>query len=96
MKNEVYDLKYPRRVLIRKSMTTLGKVLLALMANVAVNGREKLPKTGPVILAGNHVAVLEAVMMAAYCPGVVEFLGTGDIPFDPNYAFITKWKRLDV
>jgi len=90
MKNEVYDVKYPRRVLIRKSMTTLGKVLLALMANVAANGREKLPKSGPVILAGNHVAVLEAVMMAVYCPGVVEFLGTGDIPFDPNYAFITK------
>ena len=90
MKNEAYDVKYPRRVLIRKSMTSLGKVLLALMANVVVNGRDKLPKTGPVILAGNHVAVLEAVMMAAYCPGVVEFLGTGDIPLDPNYAFITK------
>jgi len=43
-----------------------------------------------VILAGNHVAVLEAVMMAVYCPGVVEFLGNGDIPFDPNYAFIAN------
>jgi len=49
-------------------MTTLGKVLLALLANVTVNGREKLPNKGPVILAGNHVAVLEAVMMAVYCP----------------------------
>jgi len=38
----------------------------------------------------NHVAVLEAVMMAVYCPGVVEFLGNGDIPFDPNYAFIAN------
>ena len=71
-------------------MTTLGKVLLALLANVTVNGQEKLPNKGPVILAGNHVAVLEAVMMAVYCPGVVEFLGNGDIPFDPNYAFIAN------
>ncbi|MEA3326935.1 MAG: lysophospholipid acyltransferase family protein [Chloroflexota bacterium] len=90
MKNDVYNVKYRRRVLIRKSMTTLGKVLLALLANVTVNGREKLPNKGPVILAGNHVAVLEAVMMAVYCPGVVEFIGTGDIPFDPNYAFIAN------
>ena len=90
MKSETYAVKYPRRVLIRKSMTALGKVLMTLLADVTVHGRENLPRKGPVILAGNHVAVLEAVMMAAYCPGVVEFLGNGDIPFDPNYAFIAN------
>ncbi len=42
------------------------------------------------ILAGNHVAVLEAVMMAVYTPGMVEFIGAGDIPFDPNYAWIAN------
>ena len=90
MKSESVTVKYPRRVLVRKSMTSLAKALLALLADVTVNGREKLPRKGPVILAGNHVAVLEAVLMAAYCPGVVEFLGNGDIPFDPNYAFIAN------
>jgi 1-acyl-sn-glycerol-3-phosphate acyltransferase len=39
------------------------------------------------ILAGNHVAELEAAMMAAFTPGQVEFIGTGDIPMDPKYAF---------
>jgi hypothetical protein len=29
-------------------------------------------------------------MMAVYTPGIVEFFGTGDIPFDPNYAFIAN------
>lgn len=90
MKNDVFTVKYPRRVLIRRSMTALGKVLLALLADVTISARENLPKKGPVILAGNHVAVLEAVMMAVYSPGVVEFLGNGDIPFDPNYAFIAN------
>jgi 1-acyl-sn-glycerol-3-phosphate acyltransferase len=71
-------------------MTLLGKVLISLLANVEINGKERLPKQGPIILAGNHVAVLEAVMMAVYNPGLVEFLGTGDIPFDPNYAGIVK------
>jgi len=90
MNNGGYSLNYPRKVLLRKSMVGLGKILLALLADVKINGRESLPETGPIILAGNHVAVLEAVMMAVYTPGMVEFVGTGDIPFDPNYAFIAN------
>lgn len=90
MNNNQHPVKYPRRVLIRKGMTTLGKGLLAVLANVEIHGKERLPKHGPMILAGNHAAVLEAVMMAVYSPGMVEFIGNGDIPFDPNYAFIVK------
>lgn len=90
MNDNLHLVKYPRRVLIRKGMTTLGKVLLTLLANVEIIGKERLPKHGPMILAGNHAAVLEAVMMAVYSPGMVEFIGNGDIPFDPNYAFIVK------
>ncbi len=90
MKNEIYSVKYPRRVLLRKSMIGLGKLLLSLLADIEINGKERLPKIGPVILAGNHVAVMEAVMMAVYTPSMVEFLGNGDIPFDPNYAFIAN------
>jgi 1-acyl-sn-glycerol-3-phosphate acyltransferase len=71
-------------------MTGLGKVLLALLADVKIHGEEKLPQKGPMILAGNHAAVLEAVMMAVYNPGMVEFIGNGDIPFDPSYAFIVN------
>lgn len=89
-KNLNKRVKYPRRVLIRGGMTTLGRGLLSLLANVKINGGERLPKKGPVILAGNHAAVLEAVMMAVYSPEMVEFLGNGDIPFDPKYAFIVK------
>jgi 1-acyl-sn-glycerol-3-phosphate acyltransferase len=90
MKDNPYSIKYPRRVLLRKGMTGLGKVLLSLTADIQIEGRERLPKKGPIILAGNHVAVMEAVMMAIYNPGMVEFLGNGDIPFDPNYAFIAN------
>lgn len=90
MNNNLNSVKYPRRVLLRSGMTFLGRALLGLMADVKINGKERLPKKGPVILAGNHSASLEAVMMAAYNPGLVEFIGNGDIPFDPNYAFIVK------
>jgi 1-acyl-sn-glycerol-3-phosphate acyltransferase len=71
-------------------MRFVGRILLGILANVEIRGKEKLPKEGPIILAGNHAAVLEAVMMAVYTPGIVEFFGTGDIPFDPNYAWIAN------
>jgi 1-acyl-sn-glycerol-3-phosphate acyltransferase len=90
MNNNLNSVKYPRRVLIRSGLITLGKVLLTLLADVKIHGKERLPKKGPMILAGNHAAALEAVMMAVYNPGMVEFIGNGDIPFDPNYAFIVK------
>ena len=84
------SITYPRHVLRRKVMRGVGRGLMAVLADFEIKGREKLPKKGPMILAGNHVAVLEAVMMAIYTPGIVEFLGNGDIPFDPNYAFIAN------
>ena len=90
MKNNQYSVKYPRRVLLRKGMTGLGKILIALLSNLEIEGRERLPRVGPIILAGNHVAAMEAVLMAVISPGMVEFIGNGDIPFDPNYAFIAK------
>lgn len=85
-----YSLKYPRKILARKSLMALTHAFLGLMTRVEINGRERLPKKGPIILAGNHVAELEAAMMAAYTPGQVEFIGNGDIPFDPNYAFFAN------
>lgn len=90
MSENSYSIKYPRKVFLRKGMTGLGRLLLSLMADVQINGKERLPDKGPIILAGNHVAVMEAVMMAVYNPGLVEFIGNGDIPFDPNYALIAN------
>jgi len=90
MNTPAYSLKYPRKTLIRKSMTALGGMLLTMLTEVEIIGKERLPVEGPLILAGNHAAVLEAVMMAVYTPGMVEFIGNGDIPFDPNYAFIAN------
>lgn len=83
-------IKYPRNVLVRKTMSALSRALLSLLSRVEITGQERLPKIGPIILAGNHVAELEAALMIAFTPGQVEFIGNGDIPFDPNYAFFAK------
>jgi 1-acyl-sn-glycerol-3-phosphate acyltransferase len=83
-------LPYPRRRVARFVLRGAARLLIALLTRLKVLGMENFPRSGPLILAGNHVGVMEAVLMAALSPRQVEFLGTGDIPFDPNYARIVE------
>lgn len=84
--NPAESLPYPRRRTARALLRGGARLLIALLTRLKVRGMQNFPRGGPVILAGNHVGVMEAVLMAALSPRQVEFLGTGDIPFDPNYA----------
>ncbi len=59
-----------------------------LLTRSTINGLENLPKKGPVILVGNHVAMMEVLMMAVFVPWPVEFIATGDIPIDPRFAWL--------
>jgi len=81
-------IKYPRNLFWRTIIRGLGRAALPLIARPIISGIENLPRKGPAILAGNHAAVMEIVMMAIYSPAQVEFLGTGDVPVDPKFAWI--------
>jgi 1-acyl-sn-glycerol-3-phosphate acyltransferase len=59
-----------------------------LLADCTVTGRENLPQKGPLILVGNHVAVLEAAMMVMYVPWIIELVGAGDIPIDQRFSWL--------
>ncbi len=82
---------YPRNIFQRNVVRIAGKLLLPLLARPVIKGIKNLPAKGPVILAGNHVAIMEIVMMAVYSPYQVEFIGTGDIPIDPNFAGLANF-----
>lgn len=86
--SEGFSIPFPRRVLRRSAARLLGRALMALFTRTTITGREHLPKEGPLILVGNHVAVMEVVLMVLYSPWLVEVLGTADIPLDPAFAFI--------
>jgi 1-acyl-sn-glycerol-3-phosphate acyltransferase len=91
------SIKYPRRVVIRFFMRLLGRILMALLTRTTITGRENLPKRGPLILVGNHVAIVEVMMMALHVPWQVELIGTGDIPIDPRIAWLAKlWGYIPV
>ena len=92
-----YVIQYPRRVVLRFFMRLFGRLLMRLLTRTTVIGRENLPKGGPVILVGNHVAIIEVIMMALYVDWPVEIIGTGDIPIDPRFAPMAKlWGFLPV
>lgn len=94
---EQYAVRYPRRVLVRAALRLLGRVLLRLFMRPEVHGLENLPKQGPVILVGNHVAIIEIAMMAVYVPWPVEFIATGDIPINPSFQrLVDLWQVIPV
>lgn len=88
---EKFSIKYPRKIFARHFARLLLRFLLRVLTQFEIQGKENIPEKGPVILAGNHVSVLEAALMIAFSPRLVEMLGTGDIPLDPNYAWIANF-----
>ncbi|MCY3945278.1 MAG: lysophospholipid acyltransferase family protein [Anaerolineaceae bacterium] len=92
-----YSIRYPRRVLLRRALRPLGRLALRLLTRTEVQGRANLPARGPLILVGNHVALMEVVLMVLLTPWEIEVIGTGDIPMDPRYAWIVRlWGFLPV
>lgn len=77
-----YSLRYPRKQLTRHGLRALARLLLPLLADVRIAGRENFPRGGPLIVVGNHTAAMEVVLMTVYCPWLVEFMGSTDIPHD--------------
>jgi 1-acyl-sn-glycerol-3-phosphate acyltransferase len=79
-------IQYPRRRFLRKSIRFVGRALTGLLTRLTITGRENLPTRGPLIVVGNHVAMLEAALMVLYTPWEIELMAAGEIPLDPRYA----------
>jgi 1-acyl-sn-glycerol-3-phosphate acyltransferase len=62
--------------------------MLKLLTRTEAEGAEHYPRRGPYIIAGNHRAIMEIVLMQAYAPHFAEILGAGDIPLDHRYRWL--------
>lgn len=60
----------------------LGRLVLPLAFRIRITGRENFPERGPLLVVGNHVAVMEPVLMVVFSPWQVEMLGSIDIPHE--------------
>jgi len=78
---------YRRRWLIR----AVVRLFQFLFTRTKVTGKQYIPKQGPYIAVGNHVAAIEVVLMVANLPHISELIGNGDVPLDPTYGFMANW-----
>lgn len=80
-------LSYPRKRLPRTLLKAAGRLLLPVLFKIKVQGQDKFPEQGPLIVVGNHTAAMEAVLMNIYTPWQIEMLSSADIPAEK----ITEW-----
>ncbi|MGC9521753.1 MAG: lysophospholipid acyltransferase family protein [Anaerolineae bacterium] len=81
--DEQMQFKYPRRRVIRGLIQRFTRVAFAVLADFRVIGRENVPKTGPLLVVGNHFSFLDPVALIAVAPWPVEFVGGFRVPNAP-------------
>ncbi len=74
---------YPRRQFIRRVLKAGIAVAFGVLADIKINGRENLPKTGPLIVVANHFHFLDPLMVVHLLPYPAEFIGGAKMPNAP-------------
>ena len=77
-----YAITYPRKRIARGIARLLGRIVLPLAFKLQITDQDNFPESGPLLVVGNHVAAMEAVLMAVFTPWQVEMLGAADIPHE--------------
>ena len=83
----IYQESSGLQILKRKIVKFFGRIFIKIFFRFDLIGKENFPLNGPYIMAGNHVGSIEALLMVCYAPVIIEVLGAGDIPLDPNLAY---------
>ena len=76
------------RRLLRTVLQALTVPAFGVLTDLEITGRENLPKSGPLILVGNHFSFIDPVCLVRMSPWQIEFLGGADMPHAP------LWTRL--
>jgi 1-acyl-sn-glycerol-3-phosphate acyltransferase len=93
MTDKPFAVQYPRRRLYRAFIHFLGHTLIPIFSRLSINGLERVPKNGPLIIVANHTDFLEVLFLLVYTPLPVEVLGADDIPMRPPVAQLMPFIR---
>jgi len=74
---------YPRRQFIRRILKAGVALAFGVLADIKINGRENLPKDGPLIVVANHFHFLDPLMVVHLLPYPAEFIGGAKMPNAP-------------
>lgn len=75
-------ISYPRKIIIRSILKGTSKLVISSFFRIYIYGKENFPTGGPLIIVGNHTAVMEAVLLILFSPWQIEMLGAADIPHE--------------
>ncbi len=73
----------PQRQVIRRFLQWLSKPAFKLVSRLEITGQENLPKSGPLIVVGNHFSFIDPVCFVRLAPWQIEFVGGADMPHSP-------------
>jgi 1-acyl-sn-glycerol-3-phosphate acyltransferase len=76
-------IKYPRRRFIRGFMRSLINIVIGVMSDFSLEGKENMPARGPMLVVANHFHFLDPVVLIRATRWPLEFVGGAQIPNAP-------------
>jgi 1-acyl-sn-glycerol-3-phosphate acyltransferase len=77
------EIRYPRRVPIRRTAQLVSRAAFSVLSNFRVEGRDNLPRSGPLLVIANHFSFIDPVALIRSLPYPLEFVGGADFPHAP-------------
>lgn len=90
MKTDPEKYPYPRKRFIRTILRSLIKLAFFILCDFEIVGKENLPRTGPLLVVGNHFGFLDPLAMIKVFSWKIEFLGGTQTPNAPGTV---NWLR---
>jgi len=78
------DIKYPRRVIMRRFLKFLSSAAFGILCDFQIEGKENLPEKGPLLVIGNHFSFIDPVALIRTLPYPIEFVGGAVFPHAPK------------
>ena len=82
------DLHPFRRRPVRFLLKKLSIPAFGLLTRMEIIGKENLPDSGPLLVAGNHFSFIDPVAFVRMAPWPIEFVGGADNPHAPAWTRI--------
>ena len=74
-----------------RGMRFVSRRAICSILDVRVEHPERVPSTGPVLVAGNHRSFLDAPLVAAYIPRPATFLAKSELFLGPVMSRVMGW-----
>lgn len=80
----------PRPNLVYRTVKRIVRGLLALFYRIEVEGVERVPMEGPVVIAANHHSFLDPLLIGVVLPRPIAFIARGDLFRVPGLGWLLR------